>query len=285
MKKVFYILTLALAMASCTEELKKADYDYMPNPANLPDVTIEINDITGSSAAMSGRVTFGNDASFMEKGFILSKTADFAVTSSVAADAVTFKASAGNLDDDTRYYAKGYVLTKDGIAYSNPKEFVTPFIPPQWEALEGIWTVTEDFNGNNTWYNGETYEITITGDPGDKKKIKIEGFAPYEYDEGHTVYATVNNMKLTFPSQELLPGWDEPDFKTYFAAIKDGTLVNNVGIAFPETAITTNSNGALEIKLLGGLGTYAYQIYNNETDGGAFAGAYGYTRNTKWVKK
>ncbi|MDR2358643.1 MAG: hypothetical protein LBD87_02420 [Prevotellaceae bacterium] len=285
MKKVFYILTLALALSSCTEELKKADYDYMLNPANLPGVTIEVNGVTGSSANFSGTVTFGSGVSFIEKGFIFSKTADFAASSSVAADAVTFKASVKDLDDDTRYYAKGYVLTKDGIACSNPIEFVTPFIPPQWEALEGVWTVTEDFNTGNAWYNGKTYEITVTGVTGDKRKIKIEGFAPYEYDKGHTIYATVNNMKLTLPSQELLPGWGEPDFKTYFAAVKDGTLANNAGIAFPETDITADSNGALEIKLLGGLSAYSYQIYNNKTAGGAFAGAYGYARNTRWVKQ
>lgn len=289
MKRILYILAATLVFASCTDELKKADYDYTPNPANLPGITVTVNQssITGNAAGISARITFGNDVSFIEKGFILSKTADFAESFSItpkAQHATELKTTAGNLDDETQYHVKGYVLTKDGIAYSAPVTFTTLFIPPQWKALEGEWTVTEDLNMDGEWNNNQTYQITITGVTGDKKKIKIEGFLPYKYDVGHTVYATVNDMKLTLPSQELLPGWDEPDFKTYFSALKDAIFKNNVGLAFTDMPVTENSNGALEIKLRSGLDAYSYQIYDTETGNGQFSGGWGYAKNTTWVK-
>ncbi|MDR0581574.1 MAG: hypothetical protein LBG31_01285 [Prevotellaceae bacterium] len=288
MKKTIYILAIVLAFAGCTDELKKADYDYIPNPANLPAITIAIdqNSITGSSAGMSAQITFGNDPAFIEKGFVLSKTADFADFLAVTPDAQhapVLKATADKLDDETQYHVKGYVLTKDGIAYSAPLTFTTLFIPPQWEAIEGEWTVTEDFNLDGEWNNDQTYKITITGVAGDKRKIKIEGFAPYKHEAGHTIYATVDNMKLTLPSQELLPEW-EPGFKTHFAALKSATFKDNMGRAFSDVPITKNSDGSLEIKLLGGMNSFGFQIYDTELEDGAFAGGWGYTDNTKWVK-
>jgi hypothetical protein len=283
MKKIIYTLTLTLALASCTKEVNKADFDYTPDAANLPAVTVTFGNLTGTSADLAGNVTFRHDDSFIEKGFLISETADFAAPLSIAANALTFKATAAGLTDDTPHYVKAYVLTKDGIALSEAASFTTPYIPPQWKALEGIWTVTEDFNEDNTWKNNRTYQITVTGDPDNKKKIKIEGFAPYEDKKGHTIEATVNNMKLTLPSQELLPTWNEK-YKTYFAALKENIFANNAGRAFPETAITVNSQGALEIKLRSGLETLSYMVYANDAKSGSYAGVWGYARNTVWVK-
>jgi hypothetical protein len=285
MKKYIYLLvSIAFLASSCTDDTpNKADYDFTPDPAALPAITVEVDNVGFTDATLTGSVTFGTDASFLQKGFVVSTAPDFAQEEVVKTDE-TFQVRIDNLADDATYYVKAWIATINGTAFSEVKTFTTLFAPVQWADLEGTWTVTEDFNSGG-WYNNQEYEITITGDPGSKFRIGIDGFAPWQYPGGHTIYATVNEMKLTLTSQELLPGWDEPDYRTYIAALKTGTLADEAGSDFPVTDIVMNTNGKLEIKLLGGLQPYSYLIYDNDAADGSYAGAWGYCRNTTWTKQ
>lgn len=171
------------------------------------------------------------------------------------------------------------IKTSDGIIKNLPVKQGTSKI----SLLVGEWLVTEDFNDFEGWQNDQQYTITMRADETDPTKVIIEGFAPYMYDEGHTIYAYVFGG-ITIPSQELLPGWDEPDYKTYIAALKTGTFAVNAGADFPELPITTNADGKLQINLLGGFGGYSYQVYDLYADDLSYAGPWAYTYGTKWVK-
>ncbi|MDR2362527.1 MAG: hypothetical protein LBD91_07340 [Prevotellaceae bacterium] len=290
MKKIiqYYALTFVLvAFAGCTDE-KEMKYAIDPALSPTSVTTGAISNLTYSSAEVTGAASMNEN--IVDRGIFIANNQQF--TEGIALSATTVDSATGNyttsitdLQEQTLYYIKAYATSFAGsTTFGEVKNFTTPEAPPQWEDLVGTWTVTEDFNSGNGW-NNVTYGITISGVAGDKFKIKIDGFAPYMYNSGHTIYATVNNMQLTLPSQELLPGWDEPDYRTYFSALKNGTLVDNVGLAFPVTNITANDQGKLEITLLGGLNTYSYQIYDMSAADGAWVGVWGYCRNTKWVKQ
>ena len=156
--------------------------------------------------------------------------------------------------------------------------------------LIGEWLVTEDLRWDGEWYNGEQYIITMSADEEDPTKVVIEGFAPWWYEEGHTIYGIVMDKKITIPSQQLLPGWDEPDYRTYFSALKGGTIAGNVGVGFPALPIITTADGQLQINLFGGLINpdngykYSYQIYDIDVEDNSYAGYWCYARNTTWVK-
>ena len=157
-----------------------------------------------------------------------------------------------------------------------------PPTPPHWAGLEGTWKVTEDVYDNG-WYNNQPSTIIITGDPNDRTKIKIEGFAPYG-GESHTIYATVVDMEMTLPSQELTPGW-LAGYKTYFAALATGTFADDAGTDFPAASITENASGKHEISLVGGMSPYSYVVYAADVTTSVYAGYFLYVRNTKWVQQ
>ena len=162
---------------------------------------------------------------------------------------------------------------------------------PDWEALEGTWTVTEDWyaigeteDGQpyKEWENEYQYEITITGVPKSRNDIKIEGFAPYGKSD-NAIDASVTDMKLTLLSQELKPTWKD-EHKTHFAAYASSTEKNNVGKNFPVTNIKTNSNGKLEVELRSGYSLYSYFVYSLKENDDSYDELLTYCRNTVWVK-
>jgi hypothetical protein len=282
------LLSVLVALAGCSDE---NEMKYAVDPALAPTsvTTGNISDLTYFSAVVQGAASMNEGIT--DRGILISDTVSFANAKAISATAVdsttgSYTTEIADLVELTQYYIKSYATNfAGGTTFGEVKNFTTLSAPPQWDDLVGTWTVTEDYNNGSTWYNGQTYDITISGVPGDKFKIQIDGFAPWNLSSGHTIYATVNNMKITLPSQELLPGWDEPDYRTYFAALLDGTFANNVGRGFPVTDIVTNAQGKLQITLLGGLGTYSYQIYDMVAADDTWGGGWGYARNTTWVKQ
>jgi Fibronectin type III domain. len=235
---------------------------------------LKVSDITYSSATLSWAASA--DALVYEIA-IETKSLPTSITSYKLTDL----ASATEYEWKIRA-RNGYFLYSEWV---NGPTFTTevPTTPPHWAGLEGTWTVTEDIYAGS-WYNNQTSTITITGDPNDKTKIKIEGFAPYQ-GENHTIYATVVDMKMTLLSQELTPGWDMPDYRTYFAALTTGNFLDDAGKNFPAASITENASGKHEISLVGGLSPYSYFVYDLETATSDYAGYYYYFRNTKWVQQ
>jgi hypothetical protein len=275
-------------LAGCAEE-KEMNYSVDPTLSPTTVTTGTVGDLTYSSAVVTASAASMNEG-VVDRGIFIASDQNF--TDGLGISATTVDSVTGNytttlsgLNELTQYYIKAYATSfAGGTSFGEVKNFTTLTAPNQWDDLVGTWTVTEDLYWGS-WYNGEQYDIVISGVAGDKFKIKIDGFAPWQYAEGHTIYATIDNMKITLKSQELLPGWDEPDYKTWFAALGNGTFSNNIGRDFPETDIVTNDQGKLEITLLGGLNPYSYQIHDIIVADNSYGGYWCYVRNTKWVKK
>ncbi|MDR3188112.1 MAG: hypothetical protein LBT94_02875 [Prevotellaceae bacterium] len=165
MKKYIYLLlSLAiLASSSCTDDaLSKADYDFTPSAAALPtSVTVSPSNVGAFAATLSGGVTFGADTSFLQKGFVVSATADFEKERVLKATAA-FQVKVGSLESGTTYYAKAYVVTYHGTKYSDATPFTTKSVTPildlqtatsplsDWETFEGAaTTIDKDGDGYN----------------------------------------------------------------------------------------------------------------------------------------
>jgi hypothetical protein len=292
MRKIIKIYTLFFVLAAfvaCSDEKEMqyaVDQDLAPTnvtTGNITGVTYFSAVVEASSASM--------DEEIIDRGILIADTVNFigaVAISATVVDSITgsYSTNLADLEEQTQYYIKSYASNlAGGTTYGEVKNFTTAIAPPQWTDLVGTWAVTEDYYSGGVWFDGETYDISISGVPGDKFKIKIDGFAPWQYTSGHTIYATVNNMQITLPSQELLPGWDEPDYRTYFATVKTGTFANDAGSNFPVTDIITNAQGKLQITLRGGLQTYSYFVYDMGTADGSYAGYWSYARNTVWVKQ
>jgi hypothetical protein len=130
MKKYIYLLvSIAFLASSCTDDaLNKADYDFTPDPTALPTtVTVAFDNVGAFNATLTGSVTFGADTTFLQKGFVVSTTPDFAQERVVKANAQTFQAEI-ELESGTTYYAKAYVATYNGTAYSNAVQFSTKVV-------------------------------------------------------------------------------------------------------------------------------------------------------------
>ena len=286
-KSILLLFALTLGLLGCKEE-QMSLYDPPFDPSKTPTGTTgEVEDIMPTSVVISGTAQ-GED--LIDWGFVYSTSADFSKFGAYSCvrdsqPAAGFSAIVKGLTDSATYYIKTFATNlSGGTGFGEVKSFSTPVLPPQWTELEGTWTVTEDVYNQN-WVNKQ-YGITIIGVVGSKTKITIEGVAEgWHSGGGHTIHASVFDMQLTLPSQELLPGWDEPGYRTYFSALVTGNLGNDAGKDFPAIEIATNkTTGKLEIKLLSGYQAFSYQIYDIDVSDNEYAGYWGYCRNTVWVK-
>lgn len=179
MKNIFLLL-LAVMMIACTEDVLKSDYDYVPVTANLPNISMEVGEITGVSVICSASATFpSKDKDFIERGFVCATDLSFSedVVSATASD-LSFKSVVMGLKELTSYYVRAYVITADGIQYSDLKTFNTPkFVNP----LKGLFGryIEKDYV-----YNTETkiveieaeYDVEITEVPLNPYKVKLKNF-------------------------------------------------------------------------------------------------------------
>jgi len=278
-------LVLFIGLSGCSE---KEYYTPQDDPAKTPVVTTGIpTAITAFGATVAGTLQERGDT-IVDCGFAISTTPGFEAPQVRVATRPfgnDFSINITGLEDNTTYYIKAFATSHlGGTGFGEAHTITTLEAPDQWEGMEGTWTVTEDFYYGSAWYNNQSYDMVITGVPGNKTRVKIVGFAAY-MEDNHEVYATIMDMKLTLTSQELIPGWDEPDYRTYFAGVMTGTFGDDVGKDLPVATITLNPSNKHQLTLLGGVGTYSYYIYDMDATTGAYAGVWGYCRNTRWVQQ
>ncbi|MDR2358761.1 MAG: hypothetical protein LBD87_03020 [Prevotellaceae bacterium] len=200
MKKYLYILFTFAApfLVSCSDEIpNKADYDFTPNPAALPTVGITLGKVGAYDAAFTGSVTLGSDTFVLQRGFVVSTTADFAQEKVVEADAQAFQTTINGLESGKTYYAKAYVATYNGVAYSNATSFNTKVVTPLFDIQTATSTVAEWMNFGNA--------ISVIDKDGDGRSWNLT-----YYDAGGTQavlisYSWYNNSVLTPENYLLLP--------------------------------------------------------------------------------
>ena len=131
--KLFAILFVTtIGFISCTEEeIVKADYDYIQNPANVPAnvVSVAVSDTSVVTASVSGTVP--NDPNLLDWGVVY-YTADMVESGSYliksAKDTLnnySFKLSLSGLVPNTNYTCKAFAMNNDGITYGAALTFET----------------------------------------------------------------------------------------------------------------------------------------------------------------
>ncbi|MDO9153204.1 MAG: hypothetical protein Q7U47_05770 [Paludibacter sp.] len=121
-----YFLVATLYLVGCTDEILKSNYDYVPDASKLPKVTLSIRTIGGAAVTCTGNAVFGSDTTIIERGFVCSTDAEFkAGFISAVSDENIFSGFVKGLNQQTDYFAKAYVITRNGIAYSGLQTFKT----------------------------------------------------------------------------------------------------------------------------------------------------------------
>ena len=171
------LFIVAVVATSCTEdEVLKSNYDYVPVPGQLPSLTASVSgDITGSSAVMSGTITFNGDTAYLEKGFVCATDVDFTkgVVSAKIAGA-NFSGTVEGLKELTSYYARGYVVTKNGVAYSDVVTFATPMLRNPLLDYVGSYVMSDYLYADEKLE--AAYMIELVEIPGNIKQMKLVNF-------------------------------------------------------------------------------------------------------------
>lgn len=271
MKKICIILAALAALVSCTQEVE----DYTP-------------DYSGRLAIYPTSMAFSQDldTSYIDVGsntnWTVSSNAGWCKVEKISSN----KARVIALQKDLYLPSREAVITVSTLGGETVRYVNISQLNDRVPEVLGTWTVTEDANLSSTWYNGETYTITITRDETDKTKVWIKGFCPYFGGEDPVIYGFINSMDFTLsiPYQSFQESaWYEPGVAICIAPLVSGTFADNVGLGFTNLPIN-NTGSNLTINLLGGFGTYSYMMGAADGSTGEFLGAYGYCRNTVWVK-
>ena len=127
--KLSVMLAFVLAIVSCTDELIKSDYDYVPDPANAPQSVASgsVSDESAVSAVVTGTVEA--DEELLDWGVVYYSAGapdNFLVKSAKdTTNNYSFTLSLNGLVPGTDYRFKAFALNKDGISYGDEKSFQT----------------------------------------------------------------------------------------------------------------------------------------------------------------
>jgi hypothetical protein len=190
---LFLSIALLAVLAGCAgDELSKADYDFTPDPAALPTAVTVTAGAGIFDATLTGSVTLGSDTVVLQKGFVVSTTADFATERIVPANAQTFRATVNNLESGSTYYAKAYVATHNGTAYSNATQFSTKVVT----TILDVQSATSSLSDWETFYEACTFI--------DKDGDESEWSLTY-YDEEETQVALISYSYSWYDNSPLEP--------------------------------------------------------------------------------
>ena len=180
MNKIKYIKALvfifsAILLASCTEDIQKSDYDYVQDPTKLPTVIMEVGEVTGASVACDASISYNGDEEVIEKGFVCAKNIEFTEgVISKPVKTITYSGILIGLDELSDYFVKAYVITKNGIAYSDFEMITTPkFINPLLH-LCGKY-IESDYKYNGNELEG-TYLVSFEPMPKNPVQLKLNNF-------------------------------------------------------------------------------------------------------------
>jgi len=121
---------MLLVLAGCSDELNKSDYNYFPNAKSttLPTLTMAVSNPSGTTVDFTGTVNLASypDSAILDRGCMCSTDSLF--RSGVVVKTVEDNLLSGvveGLEGNTNYYARAYVFTNDGIAFSHAVRFKT----------------------------------------------------------------------------------------------------------------------------------------------------------------
>lgn len=119
------LIATSFVFVSCTEELLKSDYDHVIDASKLPSLDLAVSQITGSTVNCAGSLTINGDTAIIERGFVCATNSEFTENKVSAKADASFSTVIEDLSGATNYYVKAYIITSNGIAYSQTLTFKT----------------------------------------------------------------------------------------------------------------------------------------------------------------
>lgn len=237
----------------------------------LPEMnTLEVTDITMSTAIFHGEITSTGSPSYIERGFVAStssmptlETSLIRLTAPVN-ETAAYQATATNLQLDKTYYVRAYARNDLGVNYStNEVSFKTEMVSPVFSSISitdvsianGRATVNATIlNAGEPTYTEKGFVYGLSHNPtledDTKKQVPGSGTGPFsanltELKEGNTYYirAYATNAKGTAYSQEaslefrtILPEvrTDEVIVQSETSATLNGTILSAGEPAYSE---------------------------------------------------
>jgi len=160
-KIISALIIFTIAFSACTK--KTAEIRLEPEVT-----TVDMGDITSSSATITGFIIASGDEGFIEKGICYNTTGDPTIENDTVVYSgddmsATFTVTLTGLDYATTYYAKAYGINSNGVLYGSDTTFTTlPILPTvETEAVTNIDVTTAVSGGNVTLDGGS--EVTVRG--------------------------------------------------------------------------------------------------------------------------
>ncbi len=131
--RIFSIATSAVALlvlAGCSDELDKSDYNYfVEGGSTQPILTVAVSNPLGTTVDYTGTLDLASypDSSVLDMGCMCSTDSLFryGVIANSADDFSELTGMVDGLEANTNYFARAYVMTNNGIAYSPAVKFKT----------------------------------------------------------------------------------------------------------------------------------------------------------------
>ncbi|MGS2761509.1 hypothetical protein [Sinomicrobium sp. M5D2P9] len=236
LKKSAYFILLFCSLSACTDDDKQEETDLGETPdvqAEIPVLkTLEISNVTLSTATVKGSVTNNGGASVTRRGICWDRTGtptvDVASAEAVSVRASgEFSANLNNLEENKEYYVRAFAVNNAGTGYGETLSFVTgknqepvqPIVFLDSTSFESPEKFTEHWNMFYPWgtdHNGSArmYEDQVTLEP--DGVLRMEANRVYE-DEGNSTadpwlkiryHSGAIHFKEHIVVNDSLPSWE-----------------------------------------------------------------------------
>ncbi|MCL1938650.1 MAG: hypothetical protein FWF52_09685 [Candidatus Azobacteroides sp.] len=212
---------------SCSEELNKADFDYVQDPSKIASiVTLDLLEQASEEEIQIRAVITPSADKVYDQGLMYSSSEDFAQYTIISiqpdtTDAgIIMKRDAFPLMQGVTFYFKAFVLTKDGLVLSKEmKSILLPitwetvgkvlFTDPIWSGKEGIITI-QKFFGRNEYRLVDIFHIL------DDANAKVPAGKPLRFflDDNGNAIGFPKGMQDVF-CEPYTFYWDSAEYPQY----------------------------------------------------------------------
>lgn len=142
-----------------------SDDDKIDNTASVSNLTI--GEVTSTSASLSAELSAASMQNFIKKGFCYSTSAEPTIDNATLCEMTgDFSATLRDLQPNTTYYVKAYVLIGDNLVYTEQKQFTTPSKTLEDQLSEYICPAyVDDYVSMAGWDQRANWNLANVHDP------------------------------------------------------------------------------------------------------------------------